>query len=210
MSDELRDENVYFQTREEQLLHGLERRHGLSRRQLLLLGAASLPVLAGFGRVASPQAARAARRVGSSPIQKPLPPEWFDVFPTNAEMRWDAAGDLGYTIPNERFFVRDHTLTPVIDASGWRLNVFGTGLKGAPDAGHPVQFTYNDLSHAAPRRHLLRRMRRQRPQLLRHAAGDAGRRHPVAPRRDRRREVARRPAVGGPEAREDRRRTPST
>jgi DMSO/TMAO reductase YedYZ molybdopterin-dependent catalytic subunit len=145
MSDQLGSEDVYFATREEQLLHSLERRHGLSRRQLLLLGAASLPIVAGFARLAAPPPARAARLVGNSPIAKPLPPEWFDVFPTNAEMRWDAAADLGYTIPNERFFVRDHTLTPTIDASTWRLSVFGTGLEDAPDANHPVQFTYQDL-----------------------------------------------------------------
>ncbi len=145
MSEDLGNEDVYFETRGEQLLDSLERRHGLSRRQLLMLGAASLPIVAGFARVASPSAARAARLVGGSPIQKPLPPEWFDVFPTNAEMRWDAAGDLGRTVPNERFFVRDHTLTPTIDASTWRLSVFGTGLKDAPDLAHAVQFSYADI-----------------------------------------------------------------
>ena len=33
-------------------------------------------------------------------------------FGTNAEMRWDAARDLGYLVPAERFFVRNHTRTP--------------------------------------------------------------------------------------------------
>ena len=32
-------------------------------------------------------------------------------------MRWDSVAGLGYVIPNDRFFVRDHTGTPIIDAS---------------------------------------------------------------------------------------------
>ena len=143
--DDLRNEDVYFETRAEQLLSALEQTHGLSRRQLLKLGALALPLLAGFARVANPQTARAAAFVGSSPIVKLLPPEWFDVFSTNAEMRWDAVPGLGFTIPNERFFVRDHTATPMIDASTWQLKVFGTGLKGAPDIDHAIQFSYADL-----------------------------------------------------------------
>ena len=60
---------------------------------------------------------------------KPLPPEWLIPFNTNAEMRWDAAAGLGDLIPNERFFVRNHTATPIIDPAAWRLSVFGTGLR---------------------------------------------------------------------------------
>ena len=76
----------------------------LSRRRLLQLAAAGLPVAAGLGRLASPP-----RAIAAGPIVKPLPPEWFIPIGTNAEMRWDAAADLGYLIPNERFFVRNHT-----------------------------------------------------------------------------------------------------
>jgi DMSO/TMAO reductase YedYZ molybdopterin-dependent catalytic subunit len=79
-----------------------------------------------------------------SPFVKPLPPEWFDILGTNAEMRWDAA-DFGYHVPNERFFVRNHTSTPRIDARTWRLAVFGSGLRDAPDADHAVTFTYDQL-----------------------------------------------------------------
>jgi DMSO/TMAO reductase YedYZ molybdopterin-dependent catalytic subunit len=71
---------------------------------------------------------------------KPLPPEWFVNFGTNAEMRWDAVPGLGYTIPNERFFVRDHTATPVIHARTWQLQVFGSGLHGPGRT-----FTYDQL-----------------------------------------------------------------
>ena len=95
----------------------------LDRAQLLKLGAvtALLPAAARF----APSAARAA----TGPIVKPLPPDWFVPFGTNAEMRWDTV-DFGHLTPNERFFVRNHTSTPLIDASTWRLQIFGDGLSG--------------------------------------------------------------------------------
>ena len=99
-----------------------DRMGGLSRRELLALSAA-----AGVG-LAFPRAATAA------PIVKPVPPEWFIPLGTNAEMRWEAAAPLGYTIPASRFFVRNHSSTPVIDPATWRLTVFGSGLR--EPAGH--------------------------------------------------------------------------
>ena len=96
----------------------------LTRRRLLALAAAGAPALAAGGRLGWPSAAAAA-----GPIVKPLPPEWFVALNTNAEMRWDAAAELGYRIPNERFFVRNHTSTPLIDPATWRLRVFGSGLR---------------------------------------------------------------------------------
>jgi DMSO/TMAO reductase YedYZ molybdopterin-dependent catalytic subunit len=65
-----------------------------------------------------------------SPIRKPLPPEWFDRFGTNAETRWDSLAEVGDTVPNERFFVRNHSATPAIDPATWRLRIFGDGLTG--------------------------------------------------------------------------------
>jgi DMSO/TMAO reductase YedYZ molybdopterin-dependent catalytic subunit len=75
-----------------------------------------------------------------APIQKPLPPEWFIRFGTNAETRLDALADVGETVPNERFFVRNHSATPTIDPATWRLRVFGDGLTG--DA---VELSLSDL-----------------------------------------------------------------
>ena len=102
----LENEELYLETRAEQW----ERSLGLTRTQLLKLGAA-LPLVAGLSRDSS-RRARARGDTGGSPIVKPLPPEWFVNFGTNAEMRWDAVSGLGYTTPNERFFVRDHTPRP--------------------------------------------------------------------------------------------------
>src|SRR6478735_1926036 len=146
MAERFTGEDEYFATRTEQLLAALERDHSLSRRRLLKLGAAGLPLLAGFARLAAPQAARADN---GSPIAKPLPPAWFTSFGTNAEMRWESVQGLGYTTSNERFFVRDHTGTPVVDGPSWRLKVFGTGLRNQPALDRAVQFSLDDL-HRLP------------------------------------------------------------
>jgi DMSO/TMAO reductase YedYZ molybdopterin-dependent catalytic subunit len=133
------EEAVFLSDRAEQIAA----RTGLTRARLLQLGAAALPLAAGIGRLAAP--ARAATRA-TAPIVKPLPPEWFVNYGTNAEMRWDSLGDVGYAIPNERFFVRDHTATPLIDVSTWRLSIFGTGLRG-----NGASFSYDQL-RALPHR----------------------------------------------------------
>ncbi|MEV7771240.1 sulfite oxidase [Kitasatospora sp. NPDC086791] len=88
----------------------------------------------------------AASGGGSSGIVKPLPAEWFVAHGTNAEMRWEAlrAADgsaaVGRHVPVERFFVRNHTGTPLIDPGAWRLRLYGSGLRGAPTAERPVEF----------------------------------------------------------------------
>src|SRR4051812_24998599 len=144
------DEDAYFADRDERLAWEAARKQGISRRHLLQLGAAGLPVAAGLSRVFAPAPAHAARMrqaatAPTGPIVKALPRDQFDVLGTNAEMRWDAAAGLPYTIPNERFFVRNHTATPLIDASTWRLSVYGTGLTGQPGPENAVQFALDDL-----------------------------------------------------------------
>ena len=75
------------------------------------------------------------------PIVKPLPPDWFIHLGTNAEMRWEAMLGQGYQTPSERFFVRNHISTPLIDPQTWRLRVFGSGAAregaGAPPWPQP-------------------------------------------------------------------------
>jgi DMSO/TMAO reductase YedYZ molybdopterin-dependent catalytic subunit len=100
----------------------------VSRRDLLKLGAAGAASLA-FPRVAWAQA----------PIVKPLPPELFYDYGSNAEMRWDAARDQGDVIDRARFFVRDHVSTPAIDPHTWRLRVFGTAVR------RELELSYRDL-----------------------------------------------------------------
>ena len=47
---------------------------------------------------------------------------------TDVETAWE--GDVPYLTPNERFFVRNHTESPEIDAASWRLLVSGEGVIG--------------------------------------------------------------------------------
>jgi DMSO/TMAO reductase YedYZ molybdopterin-dependent catalytic subunit len=114
----------------------------LSRRELLALAAAASPAVA-LGR---PWAAW-GQAPAPSPIVKPLPPEWFIPLGTNAEMRWEAMRDQGLRVPNERFFVRNHTATPRIDAAAWRLRVFGSGLRDP----RGVELSYDQLSRLETR-----------------------------------------------------------
>jgi DMSO/TMAO reductase YedYZ molybdopterin-dependent catalytic subunit len=147
----LSDERVYFEDRGERLLRELQATHGISRRRLLQLAAAGVPLLTGLGRLPAPARARAGPAAGNRPILKPLPPAWFVNFGSNAEMRWDSVGELGYTIPNERFFVRNHTSTPSIGASSWRLRVFGSGLRPGRHSTHTVEFSLDDLQRLPAR-----------------------------------------------------------
>src|SRR4051812_46541513 len=107
----------------------------VSRRDLLKLGAAGALALA------APRAAWAQAAAG--PIVKPLPPEWFFDYGSNAEMRWDAVGDQGYLIDPARFFVRNHTSTPAIDPATWRLRVFGSAVR------RPLELSYRALERLA-------------------------------------------------------------
>ena len=116
----------------------------LSRRELLALAAAGAPALAFGSRWAT---APAAWGQAPGPIVKPLPPEWFIPQGTNAEMRWEAMRDQRLLVRNERFFVRNHTATPRIDAATWRLRVFGSGLR---DPGG-VELSYDQLSRLETR-----------------------------------------------------------
>ncbi|MBL7257544.1 sulfite oxidase [Paractinoplanes lichenicola] len=129
------DERAYDDRRFRQWQAG--RARGLDRRDLLKLAALGVtaPALAAVG--ASPAAAAAA---AAAPIVKPLPPELFKPLGTNAETLWSSLKDVGYHVPIDRFFVRNHTSTPIIDSASWRLTVFGAGLRGGP-----VEFSLRDL-----------------------------------------------------------------
>jgi len=112
---------------------GQSRTEGLTRRSLMWIAAGAATGAAVGG---------APARAADPPILKPLPPELFTVFGTNAETKWEALRGIGDIVPVDRFFVRNHTLTPRIDAHTWRLRVHGTGLRGGP-----VELTYRELRH---------------------------------------------------------------
>ncbi|MFF9838067.1 sulfite oxidase [Streptomyces sp. NPDC013740] len=102
-----------------------------ARRTLLkaLAGAPFLPLLGAPAAAAAPG------------IVKALPPEYFTLRGTNAEARYETFAGTGPLTAIDRFFVRNHTSTPVLDASTWSLTVWGDGLHGRS----PVRFTYGEL-----------------------------------------------------------------
>jgi len=72
-------------------------------------------------------------------VLKPTPPEFFYNHGSNSEMRWEVMANRGYLVPNEFFFVRNHTRTPRVDPGTWRLRVEGSGV------GRPRAFTYDEI-----------------------------------------------------------------
>ncbi|MBB5826950.1 molybdopterin-dependent oxidoreductase [Micromonospora carbonacea] len=156
------DEADHDARRARQWLAGQARGEGFARPRLLELGTAMTALAAaaterepvavapqpvGADPGAAGPGSRPAAGAGGDPsgIVKPLPPGLFDRHDTNAEMRWAAMAGQGYVVPTDRFFVRNHTRTPRIDAGTWRLSLFGDGLRGAPTRDRPVEFGYDDL-----------------------------------------------------------------
>lgn len=131
-------ESAYDRRRLRQWLAGEARADGVSRRDMLrLLAAAGLAGAAPVG-LSAPAAASTA-----DGIVKPLPADLFTVRGTNAETRFAALAGTGYHTPNDRFFVRNHTATPVLSAADWTLTVWGDGLT----RDRPVEFSLADLKN---------------------------------------------------------------
>ncbi|MDG6103196.1 sulfite oxidase [Dactylosporangium aurantiacum] len=148
MSTDRTDEHEYDALRMRQWLAGEADARGLSRRHLLRLGTAAAaavplaatPALAVAAPGSAAPAAPATAAEPAGPIRKPLPPELFFTYGTNAETRWEAMAGQGYHTPVDRFFVRNHTSTPEIDPETWRLRLFGSGLRHGP-----VELSLRDL-----------------------------------------------------------------
>ncbi|MBC9715202.1 sulfite oxidase [Streptomyces sp. TRM66268-LWL] len=116
-------ETTYDRRRLRQFLAGEARAEGVERRTLLKL-------LAAVGGAAALGIAPAATAAAAGPgIVKPLPPELFTVRGTNAESRPASWQGTGLHTPLDRFFVRNHTSTPVLEADSWRLKAWGGGLR---------------------------------------------------------------------------------
>ncbi|MGW0786101.1 sulfite oxidase [Streptomyces sp. NPDC002913] len=129
-------EAAYDRIRLGQWAAGRARSAGIDRRDLLKLVAAASVAAPLVPALASP--AGAAQTLAG--VVKPLPPELFTVRGTNAETNFAALRDTGLLTPADRFFVRNHTATPVLDAADWKLTVWGSGLTRGP-----VDFSYEDL-----------------------------------------------------------------
>lgn len=81
-------------------------------------------------------------------IRKPLPQGLMVRHGNSAESRWetmwDGVRDQSDT-PTDRFFVRNHTATPMIDVSTWTLKLYGAALRGSPSPDAPIELSYRDL-----------------------------------------------------------------
>ena len=135
------DERAYDQERLEQRLRWLGQQ-GMSRRTMLRATA-----VAGGGAaltLAVPRLTHAEDPVATActGVVKPTPPELFRTLGTNREMLWEAMAGQGYLTGADRFFVRNHTCTPLIDARRWRLRIEGSGVQ------RPVNLSYHDIVDA--------------------------------------------------------------
>ena len=132
MADSLKNESEYDQDRLERHIHAQRAETGLSRRRVVQMLAASAAGLA------LTTERRAAAQTAPT-IVKPTPADKFRLLGTNAETLFEAFKGQGYLTPESLFFVRNHTSTPAIDASSWRLTVSGSGVR------RPLTLRYHDL-----------------------------------------------------------------
>ncbi|MDR7593556.1 MAG: sulfite oxidase, partial [Armatimonadota bacterium] len=135
---DLREEGLYLQARREERVWQESRQRGISRRRLLQVLAAGTAATALAG-VAGGRGRTRAAPAPAELVVKPTPPEWFYDFGSNKEMRWENLYGRGYLVPNELFFIRNHTRTPRIDVATWRLRVEGSGV------ARPLELTYDDI-----------------------------------------------------------------
>ncbi|MFJ7203416.1 sulfite oxidase [Streptomyces sp. NPDC098789] len=152
MPHDLSAEGRYDRTRLRQWARGRARSAGVDRRDLLRLFAAGVaaagPLALSAGPAAATTGATGAPAGPTAPVPaaglpgvvKPLPPELFTLRGTNAETKFAALRGTGQLTPVDRFFVRNHTATPHVDADTWTLKVWGSGLRGAA-----VEFSYDRL-----------------------------------------------------------------
>jgi DMSO/TMAO reductase YedYZ molybdopterin-dependent catalytic subunit len=110
----------------------------LTRRALL----GSSVAAAGTAAIAT---SAPAARAGAPAIVKPLPPAWFVDYGTNAEMRWDSVDPRARLTPQERLFVRNHTVTPSITRESYALEVYGDGLATPRAAADAVRLSFAQL-----------------------------------------------------------------
>jgi DMSO/TMAO reductase YedYZ molybdopterin-dependent catalytic subunit len=134
-SDDQANEHTYEQRKTDRFVHERAKAAGLSRRRFLQLAAAA------SGAAVAGEIGR--RTVTAQPatdlVVKPTPPELFYDLGANKEMRWEAMYSRGYLVPNELFFVRNHSRTARLDLASWRLRVEGTGVS------NPRDFTFDEI-----------------------------------------------------------------
>jgi sulfane dehydrogenase subunit SoxC len=134
MKDDLTHEAIYERERLEQRAWRSARELGLSRRKFLQVAAAT-----GLTAVLPSGLRTVPARADHSAVVKPTPTDQFIIHGSNREMRWEVMQGRGYTVPNELFFVRNHTKTPHVDPTTWRLRIDGSGVS------NPIELTYDEI-----------------------------------------------------------------
>ncbi len=125
----------YLQSAADEYAWRRARELGVTRRRFFQMLTAGSVAAALSGRLPSKAWAQAA----PTPVVKPTPKELFNDYGSNKEMRWENMYGRGYLVPNELFFVRNHTKTAMIDAKTWRLKIEGSGVQ------KPMELTYDEL-----------------------------------------------------------------
>lgn len=64
---------------------------------------------------------------------------WFIHHGRDVEMNWHGGDPVGRHTPNERFYVRNHSDPPLLDATSWRLTVHGEGVE------RPISLALDEL-----------------------------------------------------------------
>jgi sulfane dehydrogenase subunit SoxC len=133
--DDLLNEATYRVVRADHAVSAGAKAVGVSRRRFLeiVTAGAGAAVIGG----ASPRAVNA--QSAGDLVVKPTPPEFFNDLGSNREMRWEVMYSRGYVVPNELFFVRNHSRTARLDLAPWRLRVEGAGVS------NPQDFTYDEI-----------------------------------------------------------------
>ena len=134
-SDDLLNEHIYEQTRADQRLRDRSRMTGLSRRRFL----GALAAVSGTMLTTDAVRRTAGAQSSSDLVVKPTPPEFFNDLGANKEMRWENMYSRGYVVPNELFFVRNHSRTARLESAPWKLRVEGSGVS------KPREFTYDEI-----------------------------------------------------------------
>lgn len=149
---DLLDEQTYRQARVEESLWRWAKNARVSRKRVLqILASAAGSALAlrtsPPARAQQPQTGPGFDVSGengdfdqySDWFSKLTPDEYFISHGHSREMRWEKARDIGYTVPNEMFYLQNHFPTPQIDPSTYTLTVHGDGVS------NPLTLSYNDL-----------------------------------------------------------------
>lgn len=134
-------ESAYDRRRLSQWLAGDARADGVARRDMLRLLIATGLTAAVPAAVGAPAAAATGTLFTPAAtvpgIVKPLPDDWFTARGTNAETKFASLAGTGYHTPNDHFFVRNHTSTPLLDAEAWTLALWGTGSRARSPSSSP-------------------------------------------------------------------------